>query len=58
MNTATITDIAWEGAKVAFRLIMAARSRKDAEAIIHQLRALGVELPGVARVLAAVGGAL
>ena len=41
MNTATIIDIAWEGAQVAFRLIMAARSRKDAEAIVHQLRALG-----------------
>ena len=41
MNTATIMDIAWEGAQVAFRLIMAARSRKDAEAIVHQLRALG-----------------
>ena len=41
MNTATITDIAWEGAQLAFRLIMAARSRRDAEAIVHQLRALG-----------------
>ena len=41
MNTATITDLAWEGAKLAFRLIMAARSRRDAEAIVHQLRALG-----------------
>lgn len=41
MNAATITDLAWEGAKVAFRLIMAARSRRDAEAIVHQLRALG-----------------
>ena len=41
MNTATITDLAWEGAQLAFRLIMAARSRKDAEAIVHQLRALG-----------------
>ena len=41
MNTSTITDLAWEGAKVAFRLIMAARSRRDAEAIVHQLRALG-----------------
>lgn len=40
-NTAAIMDIAWEGAQVAFRLIMAARSRKDAEAIVHQLRALG-----------------
>ena len=71
MNTATITDLAWEGAKVAFRLIMAARSRRDAEAVLHQLRALGetprsdvagIEadalLPGAARVLAAVGGAL
>ena len=41
MNTATITDLAWEGAQLAFRLIMAARSRRDAEAIVHQLRALG-----------------
>jgi hypothetical protein len=41
MNTSTITDLAWEGAKLAFRLIMAARSRRDAEAIVHQLRALG-----------------
>ena len=41
MNTATIMDLAWEGAQVAFRLIMAARSRGDAEAIVHQLRALG-----------------
>ena len=41
MNTSTITDIAWEGAQLAFRLIMAARSRRDAEAIVHQLRALG-----------------
>ena len=31
MNIATITDIAWEGAQLAFRAIMAARSRKDAE---------------------------
>ena len=41
MNTSTITDLAWEGAQLAFRLIMAARSRRDAEAIVHQLRALG-----------------
>lgn len=41
MNIATITDLAWEGAQLAFRLIMAARSRRDAEAIVHQLRALG-----------------
>jgi len=41
MNTATIMDIAWEGAQLAFRAIMAARTRKDAEAIVHQLRALG-----------------
>ena len=41
MNTATIMDLAWEGAQIAFRLIMAARSRRDAEAIVHQLRALG-----------------
>lgn len=41
MNTATIMDLAWEGAQLAFRLIMAARSRRDAEAIVHQLRALG-----------------
>ena len=41
MNTSTITDLAWEGAKVAFRLIMAARARRDAEAVLHQLRALG-----------------
>ena len=41
MNTATITDLAWEGAKLAFQLITAARSRRDAEAIVHQLRALG-----------------
>ena len=26
MNTATIMDIAWEGAQVAFRAIMAART--------------------------------
>ncbi len=41
MNTSTITDFAWEGAQLAFRLIMAARSRRDAEAVLHQLRALG-----------------
>ena len=41
MNTATIIDLAWEGAQIAFRLIMAARTRRDAEAIVHQLRALG-----------------
>jgi len=41
MNTATIMDIAWEGAQIAFRLIMAARTRRDAEALVHQLRALG-----------------
>lgn len=41
MNTATIMDLAWEGAQIAFRLIMAARSDRDAEAIVHQLRALG-----------------
>lgn len=41
MNTAAIMDLAWEGAQIAFRLIMAARSRRDAEAIVHQLRALG-----------------
>ena len=41
MTTATVTARAWEGAKVAFRLSMAARSRRDAEAIVHQLRALG-----------------
>ena len=41
MNTSTIMDIAWEGAQLAFRAIMAARTRKDAEAIVHQLRALG-----------------
>ena len=41
MNTATIMDLAWEGAQIAFRLIMAARSDRDAEAIVHQLRAMG-----------------
>ena len=41
MNTSTITDLAWEGAQIAFRLIMAARSRRDAEAVLHSLRALG-----------------
>ena len=41
MNTAAIMDLAWEGAQIAFRLIMAARSDRDAEAIVHQLRALG-----------------
>lgn len=41
MNTATIMDIAWEGAQVAFRLIMAARTRRDAEALRNQLKALG-----------------
>ncbi len=44
MNTATITDLAGEGAKLAFQLITAARSRRDAEAVLHQLRALGETL--------------
>lgn len=41
MNKAEIVDLAWQGAQLAYRAIMAARSRGDAEQIVRQLEAWG-----------------